>query len=353
MGQPTDRSEVVSRWTTGYNYWNAKLSGDKSAEMYPDNPCSGFFRRAIREQKPSGQWHRVGWEPVAVFSLDGTLTGRVGDRDITGPDLLKLWEYCGGNAISEEWYRAVAERDEPWPDAHDPSKNKTPETVAVRDQNVKIETGTIYGPSPGPELIAEITQARAGVSQYDKIESDEMAGRALSLKNELTTLAGKMDKAREALVRPHIDAQTEINGRFNPIIKDAKTEGAKLMQRIGVWEDTKRIAAREAQARADREAREHAEKVRKAEEAGKPAPAAPKPVAPNAPPPSTQVAAAVGRKASVKVAKVVTDINVAIVIDQFVTTPEIRELLMQLAQRAVNAGLEVRGATIEERSIVR
>jgi hypothetical protein len=47
--------------------------------------------------------------------------------------------------------------------------------------------------------------------------------------------------------------------------------------RLGNWEDFKREMARKDQAEAERKAREHAEQVRRAEEAGKEAPPPPKP----------------------------------------------------------------------------
>lgn len=360
MGQPTERANVVSHWTTGYNYWQAKLAGDKTAEMYPDNPCRGFWRRGVREQKPSGQWHRVGWEPVAIFESDGALIGRVGSestgQDVTGPDLLKLWEYCGGNAITEDMYRTVARHGKPWPDAHDPAKNKPAEPAPSLSQDG--ETGKPLSSadvteSPEQKLAREIAEAKAGVSQYDKIESDEMAARAGSLKNELTTLAGKMDKVRDALARPHIDAQAEINGRLNPLIKSAHAECQKLLANMGLWEDFKREAARKAQAETDRKLAEHAKAVLDAKAKNAPPPPDPVHVAPNAPAPVSQIIPAVGRKLTPKISKFVTSIDLDKAFAQFRNEPAVNACLIALAQRAVDAGLTVDGAVVEERSVVR
>ncbi len=338
-----------------YQYWKDALAG-KKPPMYVDQCELGFYRKSISERNDKGNSRRVGWEPVAVFMDGDVMVARVGTKEITDPDKLNdLWSWIASNAISEEWYRAVAEQGLPWPDAHDPSKN----VGNVLDAGGPVQSGKVtFGPeegreSPEQKLAREIAEAKAGVSQYAKIESDEMAGRAISLKNELTTLAGKLDKVRETLVRPHVDAQAEINGRFNPIIKDAKEQCKALLGHVGEWEDLKRDAARKAQAEADRIAREHAEKARKAEEAGKPPPPAPTPVAPNAPPPSVQIAAAVGKKASVKVAKIVTSIDLNKAFAQFGGQPEVYEVLLKLAQQAVDAGLTVDGAVIEEKSVVK
>lgn len=335
-----------------YTFWKDSLAGAKP-KMFVDDPRLGFYRKSITQRNAAGNNRRVGWQPVAVFMDGGVMTARLGNEqsgdDVTGDRLNELWSYIAANAISEDWYRAVARHGRDWPDAHDPAKNK-PEPATPAPANVVNEPSAI---SPEDKLAQDIAQAKAGASQYDKIESDEQAGRALSLKNTITTLAGDLDKHRETLVRPHIDAQREVNDRLNPIIKDAKAQSQTLLRSIGAWEDFKRERAARAQALADAKRREHEDAVRAAEAANKPPPPAPEPERPNTPPPSSQVAAAVGRKASVKVAKFVTDIDVDKAFAQFRAAPEIKAALMALAQRAVTAGLPVDSATIEERSVVR
>lgn len=335
-----------------YNYWQAALAG-KKPKMFVDSPELGFYRKGVYERDAKGNNRRVGWAPVAIFMHDGALAAAIGDRqlEIDRDKINELWSYCAANAISEEWFRTV-ERGEPWPDAHDASKNRTGEPD--HDPAPTIEAAAASVESPEQKLAREISELSKGVSQYGVIDSDTMAGQVLSLKNELTAEAGRLDKMREALVRPHVDAQKAINSQWNPVINQAKALCGTLLGKIGVWEDTKRSIARAAQESADREAREHAERVRAAEDAGKPAPAPPPaPVAPNAPPPSTQVSAAVGRKASVKVSKFVTKIDLDKAFAQFRNEPAVSACLIALAQRAVDAGLSVDGATIEERSVVR
>lgn len=330
--------------------------------MYVDDPRLGFYRKGIYERNEKGNNKRVGWTPVAIFMADGVMMARVGPedtgQDLAGDKLNELWTYVADNAITEGTYREVAKLGKPWPDAHDPSKNKPIEAkFKLGDVTPSPEAFDKPSESPEQKLAREIAEARAGVSQYEKIDSDTMAGQALSLKNEITTLAGKLDKVREALVRPHVDAQAEVNGRLNPIIKDAKAQSATLLRAIGGWEDTKRAAQRaaeQAQARRDMEASKTREWNEAAPPGSIPEPikTAP-PIASNAPPPSSQVAAAVGRKASVKVSKFVTDIDVDKAFAQFRNEPGVRAVLIALAQKAVDAGLSVDGATVEERSVVR
>lgn len=332
-----------------YAFWTAALAGEKP-KMFAGDPQDGFYRRKM------GKGPNAGYQPVAIWGLGKF--GRVGNADVTGDAVQELWNWVAGNPISEEWYRAVSERGEPWPDAHDPSKNKPrtrPHIDALDDigSDGEFATETIVDEAPENKLAREITEAKAGVSQYDKIDSDTMAGQALSLKNTITSLAGELNKHREALVRPHIDAQKAVNDRLNPIINDAKASAAGLLKAMGSWEDQKRAAARLAQEASDKAAREHAAQVRAAETSGEEAPPPPTPVAPNTPAPSVQVAAAVGRKASVKVKQFVVSIDEDKTFSQFKGNPDLSALLMTLAQKAIDAGVPVPGAVTEERSVVR
>lgn len=343
-----------------YEYWQARQRGE-NPHAYIEQPECGFYRKKNGGYR-KGIKQPTTYEPVAIFlDGDGKIVGRIGSKgnihevridDTANYDLRDIWPYISDKDISEETYRAVAERGEPWPDAHDPKKNpleveilsgswaaiarkKLFDSVAEDEKTfppiplkeiTSAASRMLAGHLPNgsePELISNLVAAKAGISQYDKIDSDEMAARALSLKNEITSIAGELDKVRTELVRPHLDAQQEINGRLNPIIKDAKANSAKLLQVIGSWEDQKR------------------ESVNR------------NPASTNMPSPKAQIAPAVGRKASVKIVKVVVEIDLEKVWKQFGTSKEVHDLMMKLAQKTIDAGLPCEGAVIEERSIVR
>lgn len=326
-----------------YEYWQARQRGE-NPPAYVEQPECGFYRK----KNGGKQRTLVTYEPVAIFlDHDGKMVGRIGVQDnikeiriedSSQYDLRDLWSWLATNDISEETYRAVAERGEPWPDAHDPKKNimdvkilSGSEVAIARNKFLKsklnnsslIDIGLSFSEPPESEIINNLVTAKAGISQYDKIESDEMATRALSLKNEITSLASELDKVRAGLVRPHLDAQQEINGKLNPIIKDAKESSARLLQAIGSWEDQKRESS-----------------IRH-------------PTSTNMPSPKAQIAPAVGRKASVKIVKVVLTLNPEKAWKQFGSSKEVYDVMMKLAQRMVDAGLPCDCAIIEERSIVR
>ena len=343
-----------------YAYWQARQRGENPT-AFVEQPECGFYRKK-NGGRHNGKKLPATYEPVAIFlDSEGIMVGRIGIQDnikeikigdSSKYDLRDLWSWLATNDISEETYRAVAERGEPWPDAHDPKKNildvkilsgseaaiyrkKLFDSVAEYEKTFppiplkeitsaasKMLSGQLSNGSE-PGLIKDLVAAKAGISQYDKIESDEIAASALSLKNEITSIASELDKVRTGLVRPHLDAQQEINGRLNPIIKDAKESSARLLRAIGSWEDQKRESATL------------------------------NPSSTNMPPPKAQIAPAVGRKASVKTVKVVLTICPEKAWKQFGRSREVYDVMMKLAQKTVDAGLPCDCAVFKEKSVVR
>ena len=151
-----------------------------------------------------------------------------------------------------------------------------------------------------------------------------------------------------------LEQQKALRAIWFPLRDEADAAKTSLGDAMGAWEDVKRAAAKRAADEAARLQREHEAAVRAAEAANRPAPAAPPPeVASNAPPPAAQIKAPGARAAKVSLARIVIEIDVDKAFAQFRAAPEVREVLMSLAQRAVTAGLPVDGATIEEKSKVR
>ena len=333
-----------------YSYWRDALAGKKPT-AYVDQPELGFYRKGVYRKEPNKRATRVGWTPVAIYIAGGALTAAIGgindrmcqiliDRD----QIAELWSFVSANPISEEWYRVVAEQGGAWPDSHDASS--VPPPIAE----------TIMGatePSSSEKIAAAVKADGALTGGYQGIDSDEMASRARSLQNSLLGHRSAAEKAYNEENRPLLDRQKELRGIWFPIRDEADAHIKTLAKEMGKWEDTKREAARRAQAEADKAAREHAEAVRKAEAANKPAPPAPPKIEPNTPAPAAQIRGGAGRAASVTVQKFVTAIDAAKVFEQFKGNAEVLELLTALAQKAVRAGLDVPGATVEERSIVR
>lgn len=306
----------------GYEYWTKSLAGLKP-KAFVDQPELGFYRMPVREFLPlkNGQgsaWKRTGWTPVAIFLSGKEPVAVVGTRDtaklIDGRDRLnEIWTHVSANFISEDVYRAVSERGEPWPDSH--------ETVAAipADHSLKI--------SPHAHIEIQIEHAEENLRHFlEPIDSDEMASKARSLQLKFLELKGEAEEQYETVNRPLLDEQKRLRGIWFPLRDRADTHAKTLRRAQEGWNDTKLEAAK------------------RAAETGQ---------ASNMPPPSTQIKAATGRAASVTVEKVVTAIDVEKVFQQFKTAPQVIELLTILAQKAIRSGIDVPGATFEERSVVR
>lgn len=319
-----------------YSYWRAAMAGEKP-KMFVDDPQPGFYRKSIRERNAKGNSKTVGYEPVAVYVASGELTAAIGQSLLTDRDKInELWSWIADNPISEETYRAVAERGEPWPDFQ-------PVKIAAAPADETLDR----------KIAREILAASADLPNFAKIESDEQSSKARSLQQRFLDARGDAKKAYEAANRPLLDQQDALRKLWFPLRDEADAGSNQLRDAMGAWEDVKRQAARRAEEEQRKREEQHRKDAEWAKAGDEPAPEPPKPVASNAPPPSTQIKAAGARTATVKVKKFVTDIDLDKAFAQFRAAPEVKEALMALAQRAIDAGLPVDGATVEERSIVK
>jgi hypothetical protein len=215
---------------------------------------------------------------------------------------------------------------------------------------------------PAAEIQRKIDAASANAKDYDKIEDQATADKAQSVRSRLLELAGEADKKREALKRPHLDANKEIDSKWQPIVKAGEAAANKIREAMSAFATAQRKKAEAAAAEAEKVARARAlaearaaEAAAKATAKGKPAPAPlpppPEPVA--APVVPAQIGGAYGRRASVRTIKVatVTDQDKAYLAMK--AHPELRELIAKLAQRAVDKGMTIDGVTVEEKEDVR
>ncbi len=104
-----------------FAYWRAALAGEKPT-AFVDTPMCGFYRKGVYERgvirdgvfipDERANNRRVGWEPVAIYMQ---MRVRVGNDDFPA-DSIDIWSWVADQPISEELYRAVSERNEPWPE---------------------------------------------------------------------------------------------------------------------------------------------------------------------------------------------------------------------------------------------
>lgn len=328
-----------------YDYWRKALAGEKP-KMFVDEPQCGFYREGMREQMPlkNGQgmtWKRVGWRPVAIFNSGSTIAAAIDGATMMDRDKINvLWSHVAGNPISEETYRAVAERGEPWPDSHEvasiPVVNSSA-TITIDRTEALLASQRQFLPVIAAEVMADtiiasrIDEAAQNLARFATVDSDEQSSKARSLQQKFLDLRSDATKHYDELNRPLLDEQKRIRSIWFPI-RDRADEAASLLRKaMEAWETTKRRAAQVAAERA-----EAGQEVRS-----------------NVPPPSTQIKGGTGKAASVSVAVFVTAIDEDKVFAQFKGNPELTALLTALAQKAIRAGIQVPGATTEERSVVR
>jgi len=344
--------------TNPYAYWKAALAGEKP-KMFVDDPQPGFYRRGVYEKQENKARKRVGWSPVAIFMNQAELAAVVGGDAITDRDKInEIWSYCAAYPISEETYRAVAEQGAQWPDSHEekPKAKRNPGAEAATEQAFIAEDdrrNAEEDAQPSTKVAAGIAEAKALLPKYAAIDSDELASKARSLQNRFLDLRSEAGKHYEAANRPLLEQQKKLREVWFPLRDDADAAAGTLRTAMGAWEDEKRKAAKLAAEAAEKAAREHAEQVAAAAKANEPAPPPPEPAKSNVPPPAAQIRGGAGRAASVKGETFVTAIDEEKVFAQFKGNPDLVALLTTLAQKAIRAGIQVPGATTEERSVVR
>jgi hypothetical protein len=172
------------------------------------------------------------------------------------------------------------------------------------------------------------------------------------LRNMLNELAGDADKAREAEKAPYFKKVKEIDGKWMPLIKEAKEGAGKIKEARDQWADDKRKAAIEAQRRADEAL---AEQMRDAAERDGPIePVAAPPPRSNLPPPTSQVRPTYGRASSTGTKIVVTAVDYDKMFAALKTKPELwdrfKEIMLEIAQKCVAKGIILDGVTTDEKS---
>lgn len=325
-------SDVVTPNVPRFAWHTAALANPsqigKTLIVHPSDPEEGWFRTRDKDGP---------WQPLVLWQDGGQWFALRGiEPDRRAVNAVDIWTWCARYPISFDVYEAVAERGEPWPDVD--------QAVHAQRRGPPRPGSNEGGLSESELLAGDIQAALDQMRLYKAIDDDETAGKAQSLRARLNELSGKADKVREKLVRPHLDAQRDINGEWQPLVKDAKGGADTLRKTLEAYE-TKKLRERRA-------AEEAARKAEAEAELSFVAPTAPEPAA-VAPAPSTQVRGAYGKAAAVRAKNVVTAITNPIELFKFVAgDPRVEALLMKLAQESVDAGHTVPGVVVEEQAKV-
>lgn len=306
--------------------WRRLLEGE-DVERSIDHPLSGYYRIRHRDKATGISTFRA----VAYWYENGKLCCLIDSKEVDDLRAREQWAWASKNPIEYQTYLDVTERGKPWPDVDG----------AVHEQS--NGRGHNNPPTDPAEILKEqIESASAGASAYAKIEDDETAKQAQTLRSRLLELSGQADKHREALKRPHLEAGRAIDGKWQPIVNGAKAVADNIRGALGIWETVKLGRERQAALIA-------AENARRLQEVANRAGVRVPEFAPPPPPAAPIVKGGYGRAASVKVVKVVREVNDWSALFAFLKDdPELRECAIKLAKRRINAGQTVPGVVIAE-----
>ena len=290
-----------------------------------DEASSGFFKKRVSRGGA--------YVPVALWRQDDAMVALV-DGKPSPADL--VWSFACPFPITEQAYRKRIETGM-WDD-EDPAvaASLEPPAAAIGDNNPPQDEAEI--------LKGQIEAATANADAYKDIKDDETAAKAQGVRSRLLELSGEVEDKHKVEKAPHLAAGRAVDARWFPLRDKAKDAANAIRAALSAYETRKDAVRRAAEAKA-------AEDARKAAEAGKPVPA-PQP-APEVPPERAQVRSSYGRAATVKTVRVAKVIDYDALFGSIKTHPELVALMDKLAQRAVDAGVDVKGVEItEEKKVV-
>ena len=317
----------------GYDWWRKSLAGH-GPKIIEDEPHNGFYRMRAHRNGP--------WLPVAIFvKKGGQQIARVAGG-VRKPE--DVWTYCAGNPVSQADAKYAFEHGE-WPG----------DAPTIGDNAEKAGVG------PLELLLDYVETARSWFSKVGKIADQKAVDQAANYAAELARLKSNADKERDSLVRPHLDAQRDINGQYKPPIDDAD----KLIKDIKRACDAFLVAEKrrlEDEARAKYEAKlkaAEAERARIEAEREKQmrddpiaALTSPEPEFPVAPlPPEPIKVQAGGQRGRRMGLRKVTEYSVADFDKVYAwakDNPRVRDVVEKVAIQAAKAGVAVPGIKAEE-----
>ena len=269
-----------------FDNWKRRLAGETiTAYLQPQLEDEGYYRRPITEPvvgangKTNGQKRIVGFEPVAYFIDDGMLRGVIGDRDMAANEVTDegLWSWVVKYPIKEEWFRAVAERGEKWPDFNEQGQwapinlndaLKRPlavgldpvaraEAVAVdARKGAEIEASIVDDIGPGhnkPPVVEPHVEHSEAIDNAVKaaldlkVTDETSASILLGAINRIAELRLAADKAGHAIYDPIYADYKKEQARWPGMVKKAKDTETELNKRYLTWRAAEKKKADDAE----------------------------------------------------------------------------------------------------------
>lgn len=356
-----------------FDFWRRSLAGEK-VPVFETEPNAGYYRKPITEQTPGGATKKIGWEPVAFWYEDNNLFCRIGNRiPLVNEQAHPVWLWVAKYPIGEDLYFDVVDNGAPWPDMSAPMAQPSPDRVAHENwQDTVAKEAEVAGlghNNPPADALAEMREqieSAIGATAGLKISTPIEAGTAQGWRARLNELSKNADNNRKRERAPHDAAVEEIENRYRPLIKPPKARADELRDMLDEYATAMRkhaqaeeLARQQAQRDAEAAAAAHAQAAQdrlKAAAEDRPLPPLPPPPPPPPPPapaPMSQIKGAAGKAATVTMEKFAIVTDWMMLATHYSGNSELRAVLQKLADRDAKAGLQVPGATIDEKAKVR
>lgn len=319
-----------------FAWWSAAIAGRKP-EIIVDQPQCGYFK--MRRGRGGA------WIPVAIITgRDGDQIALVGaERERRDP--LDIWSYCAGNPVPQADAKHAFQNNNEWPG----------DAPTIGDNAEKAGVGPL-------ELLSDyIGTATAWFKKIGKIEDEKAANQAANYATELLRLKSEADRERDSKVRPHLEAQRQINGEYKPVIEDAEALAKQIKRACDDWlraekrrleEEARKKYEAERKAAEEERQRLEAERAKKMAEDPVAAMTEPEPELPMAPPPpepvKVQVGGQRGRKMSLRTVTVyeISDYQAALAFAA--EHPDVRAAVEKVCRAAAKAGEKVPGLVVKQ-----
>lgn len=219
--------------------WKRRLAGEKPP-IVNETPEAGFYRLTFRDKTTS----KYSYEPVAFFPVPGGMLLEckvgIGAKRYTPEHPGEIWNRCADAPISEQVYRAVAERGEPWPD----------ESVAItRAHNQAPDPESFDGIK---QQIEDLHREAERILEHGGVKTQGEADQASNLADRLRELDIKLEGLRKLELRPVVDQENAIRTKYQPLTVMAGiylTLKAKIVTPWLKLQEQKRAAERSRAAR--------------------------------------------------------------------------------------------------------
>lgn len=240
-----------------FQNWRDALAGNDVA-LHADIPHPGYYKLRKGKDGP--------YQPVAIWRKDGNLVCRVAGEMV---DPLSVWTWCADKPVSKDAAKQAFETGS-WPG----------------DVAIGHNSGDMSLADEIKDAVSQALEWLKSSGVKDKTTMDMAA----NYRARLLDLSKKADAERDAKVRPHLDAQREINGTYKPLVDSAKSAADTVRDALSKYmaaEDAKARAAAAEAARIENEKRmaeykrqqEEAERARLASVANEVPPPPPPPIA--------------------------------------------------------------------------